>query len=133
MYEREDDAVLSTHSRINENEASLVMRHIELLVQHGVPTASIAVLSPYAAQVHLLSQHIRTMYDMSIEVGTVDGMQGREKDVVILSLVRSNDEQQVGFLHDSRRLNVAMTPVSYTHLTLPTIAAECRSRWSPYH
>jgi len=109
MYEREDDAVLSTHSRINENEASLVMRHIELLVQHGVPTASIAVLSPYAAQVHLLSQHIRTMYDMSIEVGTVDGMQGREKDVVILSLVRSNDEQQVGFLHDSRRLNVAMT------------------------
>lgn len=109
MYEREDDAVLSTHSRINENEASLVMRHIEWLVQHGIPPACIAVLSPYAAQVHLLSQHIRTMYGTSIEVGTVDGMQGREKDVVILSLVRSNDEQQVGFLHDSRRLNVAMT------------------------
>ena len=109
MYEREDDALLSTHSRINENEASLVMRHIEWLVQHGIPPACIAVLSPYAAQVHLLSQHIRTMYGTSIEVGTVDGMQGREKDVVILSLVRSNDEQQVGFLHDSRRLNVAMT------------------------
>lgn len=109
MYEREDDAVLSTHSRINENEAALVMRHIELLVQHGVEPTCIAVLSPYAAQVHLLSQQIRSVYGTSLEVGTVDGMQGREKDVVILSLVRSNDEQQVGFLHDSRRLNVAMT------------------------
>lgn len=109
MYEREDEAVLSTHSRVNENEAALVLRHVELLNGHGVPPESIAVLSPYSAQVHLLSQQIRSVYGMQIEVGTVDGMQGREKDVVIVSLVRSNDGQEVGFLHDSRRLNVAMT------------------------
>lgn len=109
MYEREDEAVLSTHSRVNENEVALVLRHMELLVEHGIAPESIAVLSPYSAQVHLLSQQIRSAYGARVEVGTVDGMQGREKEVVIVSLVRSNDEHQIGFLQDSRRLNVAMT------------------------
>ena len=109
MYEREDEAVLSTHSRVNENEVALVLRHMELLVEHGIAPESIAVLSPYSAQVHLLSQQIRSAYGARVEVGTIDGMQGREKEVVIVSLVRSNDEHQIGFLQDSRRLNVAMT------------------------
>ena len=109
MYERTDTALLQRHSRLNENEAELVAQHIALLVERGVPPASIAVLSPYAAQVDMIDTQLRAVYGGHVEVGTVDGMQGREKDVVVLSLVRSNDAHDVGFLQDQRRLNVAMT------------------------
>lgn len=109
MYERMEDALLQAQSRLNENEAELVAQHIALLVEHGVPPASIAVLSPYAAQVDRIHTQLRALYGGQVEVGTVDGMQGREKDVVVLSLVRSNDTHDVGFLQDQRRLNVAMT------------------------
>lgn len=109
MYERTDTALLQRHSRLNENEAELVAQHIAQLVEHGVSPSSIAVLSPYAAQVDLIDTQLRMAYGGQVEVGTVDGMQGREKDVVVLSLVRSNDAHDVGFLQDDRRLNVAMT------------------------
>ena len=108
-YEREEESLLQTHSHINENEATLVLEHMATLVSHGIEPSQVAVLSPYAAQVSLLSQQLRAKYGAEVEVGTVDGMQGREKDVVILSLVRSNDQHTVGFLQDRRRLNVAMT------------------------
>jgi len=62
----------------------------------------------YQAQVTLLTSMLRNSAP-DLEIGTVDGMQGREKEAVVLSLVRSNDKREVGFLSEKRRLNVAMT------------------------
>ena len=67
---------------------------------------SIAVIAPYGAQVRLLREKLPVP---GLEIGSVDGFQGREKEAVLLSLVRSNAEGDVGFLADVRRMNVAMT------------------------
>ncbi|KAJ3757511.1 P-loop containing nucleoside triphosphate hydrolase protein [Lentinula raphanica] len=96
-------------SRCNENEATVVKRWVEGLVRSGIGPERIAVITPYQAQVTLLSSLLRPSYGTLVEIGTVDGMQGREKDAVVISLVRSNDQREVGFLKEKRRLNVAMT------------------------
>ena len=67
------------------------------------------IISPYSAQVALLRERLEAWGLEEVEVSTVDGFQGREKEVIILSLVRSNIEGEVGFLVDQRRLNVAIT------------------------
>ncbi|KAI0807382.1 P-loop containing nucleoside triphosphate hydrolase protein [Fomes fomentarius] len=96
-------------SRCNENEASVVKMWVEQLTGAGVLPSQIAVITPYQAQVTLLTSLLRPVYGSELEIGTVDGMQGREKEAVVISLVRSNDKREVGFLKDKRRLNVAMT------------------------
>ncbi|KAJ7720843.1 AAA domain-containing protein [Mycena metata] len=96
-------------SRCNENEATVVKNWVDRLISSGVQPTQIAVISPYQAQVTLLTSLIRPQYGPELEIGTVDGMQGREKDAVIISLVRSNETREVGFLKEKRRLNVAMT------------------------
>lgn len=96
-------------SRCNENEVMVVKNYLEQLAGVGVLPSQIAIISPYQAQVALLTSTLRPLYGPDLEIGTVDGMQGREKDAVIISLVRSNDKREVGFLKDKRRLNVAMT------------------------
>ncbi|CAK5263685.1 unnamed protein product [Mycena citricolor] len=96
-------------SRCNENEATVVKNWVDKLTSCGLLPSQIAVISPYQAQVTLLSSILRPVYGLDIEIGTVDGMQGREKEAVIISLVRSNDKREVGFLKEKRRLNVAMT------------------------
>ncbi|KAF9070139.1 P-loop containing nucleoside triphosphate hydrolase protein [Rhodocollybia butyracea] len=96
-------------SRCNENEATVVKQWVDALVAAGVGPERIAVITPYQAQVTLLTSLLRPLYGTTLEIGTVDGMQGREKDSVVISLVRSNDKREVGFLKDKRRLNVAMT------------------------
>ncbi|KAH9830595.1 P-loop containing nucleoside triphosphate hydrolase protein [Rhodofomes roseus] len=96
-------------SRCNENEATVVKKYVEELVGVGVLPSQIAVITPYQAQVTLLTSLLRPIYGLDLEIGTVDGMQGREKEAVIISLVRSNEKREVGFLKDKRRLNVAMT------------------------
>ncbi|CCG82981.1 Putative uncharacterized protein [Taphrina deformans PYCC 5710] len=99
----------STHeSKSNDREAGLVQAHVEALVKAGVSDRDIAIVTPYSAQVSLLSVLLRPDHP-DIEIGTVDGFQGREKEVVIVSLVRSNGVGQVGFLSERKRLNVAMT------------------------
>ncbi|KAJ1799507.1 DNA-binding protein SMUBP-2 [Coemansia sp. RSA 2399] len=78
------------------------------LIGSGTRAKDIAVISPYAGQVRLLKLRISKKYP-DISIGTVDGFQGLEKEAVILSLVRSNTKQVVGFLKDYRRINVAIT------------------------
>lgn len=95
-----------SESRYNTEEAQLVLTHLKKLLAAGVKGADIAVISPYSAQVRLLAS---LMPDPEIEVDSVDGFQGREKEAVILSLVRANVEGEMGFLTDTRRMNVAMT------------------------
>ncbi|KAK2807241.1 hypothetical protein FQN50_005528 [Emmonsiellopsis sp. PD_5] len=95
-------------SKSNDMEAAVVARHVDNLVAAGVKPEDIAVVTPYNAQLALLSQSLKDKYP-GIELGSVDGFQGREKEAVVVSLVRSNPEGEVGFLGEKRRLNVAMT------------------------
>ncbi|KAI6038603.1 AAA domain-containing protein [Pisolithus marmoratus] len=90
-------------SRCNENEATVVKAWTERLVGAGLYPSQIAIITPYQAQVTLLTSLLRPIHGPELEIGTVDGMQGREKDAVIISL------REVGFLKEKRRLNVAMT------------------------
>ncbi|TDL24612.1 P-loop containing nucleoside triphosphate hydrolase protein [Rickenella mellea] len=108
-YERADGGEGDEGSKSNENEAVVVAKWVERLVAAGVYPSQIAVITPYQAQVTLLSSQLRPVHGTELEIGTVDGMQGREKEAVIISLVRSNEKREVGFLKEKRRLNVAMT------------------------
>jgi len=94
-------------SKSHENwmEAVIVGRLLDTLISAGISPEHIGVISPYDDQVTL----IRRGAPEGVEVKTVDGFQGREKEVIILSLVRSNEEGRIGFLRDLRRLNVAIT------------------------
>jgi ATP-dependent RNA/DNA helicase IGHMBP2 len=92
-------------SRENEGEATLALRLWNELAEAGVRPSQTAIITPYAAQARLLKPQV----PKGLEVGTVDGFQGREKEVVLLTLVRSNDKGEVGFLGDTRRMNVALT------------------------
>ncbi len=93
-------------SRLNPQEAELVARRVDALREAGVAPGQIAVISPYAAQVRLLREWLGAD---GLEVDSVDGFQGREKEAVVISLVRSNRQGEIGFLGDVRRMNVAMT------------------------
>jgi superfamily I DNA and/or RNA helicase len=93
-------------SRFNAAEGRLVLSKVEQLLAAGVPAESIAVISPYAAQVRWLRERAP---EGALEIDTVDGFQGREKEAVVISLVRSNREGEIGFLADTRRMNVALT------------------------
>jgi superfamily I DNA and/or RNA helicase len=83
-----------------------VLLKVQQLVEAGVPPADIAVIAPYAAQVRWLRERA---VDPALEIDTVDGFQGREKEAVVISLVRSNRQGEIGFLADTRRMNVALT------------------------
>ncbi|KAL4229741.1 DNA-binding protein SMUBP-2 [Mactra antiquata] len=95
-------------SKGNEGEADLVYIHIEKLISSGVKQQDVAVIAPYNLQVELIRLRLANKYPV-IEVKSVDGFQGREKEAVIISLVRSNTHGEIGFLSEKRRMNVAVT------------------------
>jgi len=95
-------------SKANEGEAALVCHHVRCLVEQGLQVEDIAVVTPYNLQVEILRLNLRPHYPQ-LEIKSVDGYQGREKEAVVLSLVRSNSKGEVGFLGETRRLNVAVT------------------------
>ncbi|MCQ6957135.1 AAA domain-containing protein [Mucilaginibacter aquariorum] len=90
-------------STANPEEAAFVVRHI---VAMNYSNVSVAVIAPYKEQVSLLKT---LLLGAAVEVNTVDGFQGQERDVIYISLTRSNSEGTIGFLSDYRRMNVAMT------------------------
>ncbi len=92
-------------SRRNPGEAELVRKLAKELLGLGLDPSQLGVIAPYDDQVKLL----RGILPPGVEARTVDGFQGREKEVIILSLVRSNPAGRIGFLNDRRRLNVAIT------------------------
>ena len=118
--ESKEEFVGESFGRINKAEAELTLQHLELyygrigkqrILDERI---DVGIISPYRAQVQLLRGMIKKReffkpYRHLISVNTVDGFQGQERDVIILSLVRSNDEGQIGFLRDLRRMNVAIT------------------------
>lgn len=109
--EKQDGAGIS-----NPEEAAFLMKHLRSLVQqlnaYGAPVKSIAVVSPYRHQVEVLKDLV-IAYDLAgvegLAVNTIDSFQGQERDVVYISMTRSNTENLIGFLTDTRRMNVAMT------------------------
>lgn len=103
-------ASLLNDSKSNPSEALLLRHHVRKLVAAGVKPEHVAVVTPYNAQLAYLSRELglRDLFP-GLELGSVDGFQGREKEAVVVSLVRSNGGGEVGFLGERRRLNVAMT------------------------
>jgi predicted DNA helicase len=93
-------------SLTNPGEGAIAVRKVQRLAQAGLPAADIALITPYAAQARWLEERLA---NDEVEVDTVDGFQGREKEAVIVSLVRSNPRGEIGFLGELRRLNVAFT------------------------
>lgn len=107
-------------STSNPEEAAFVFKHLTQLVTelgahyqpHNFP--SIAVISPYRQQIQLLKEQLQHstqlhIYGDKISVNTIDSFQGQERDIVYISMTRSNSESRIGFLSDIRRMNVAMT------------------------
>uniref|UniRef100_A0A7R9YTI7 AAA+ ATPase domain-containing protein n=1 Tax=Chlamydomonas euryale TaxID=1486919 RepID=A0A7R9YTI7_9CHLO len=96
-------------SRTNLGEAKAVIAHVERLIAAGIAPESIGIITPYNAQVALLKELRPDSVAKALEVSSVDGFQGREKEAIVISAVRCNAAQQVGFLADRRRMNVAVT------------------------
>ncbi|MCB0532812.1 MAG: AAA family ATPase [Lewinellaceae bacterium] len=123
------DALHRNLSRFNPEEALLVREHLlQLLQAFGYPAGDdapvpelpeIGILSPYREQVNYLEEEFREDALLApllapplpgkITINTIDGFQGQERDVIYISLVRSNEKHEIGFLQDYRRMNVAMT------------------------
>mmetsp|Transcript_45348 Transcript_45348/g.109821 ORF Transcript_45348/g.109821 Transcript_45348/m.109821 type:complete len:1016 (+) Transcript_45348:315-3362(+) len=102
-------------SYLNRTEASYVEKVVTYLLRMGVTPAQIGVITPYDGQKKYVSEYMRrsgmltsALYE-AIEVASVDAFQGREKDYILVSCVRSSETQGIGFLSDPRRLNVALT------------------------
>ncbi|MGM9475611.1 AAA domain-containing protein [Pedobacter sp. GSP4] len=114
------DEKMDGTSTTNPDEAAFLVKHLSNLISN-LPAVqllnqfpSIAIVSPYKQQVQILNALIRendtlTAYRDKISVNTIDSFQGQERDVVYISLTRSNAEGSIGFLADTRRMNVAMT------------------------
>ncbi|MFT5956184.1 MAG: ATP-dependent RNA/DNA helicase IGHMBP2 [Flavobacteriales bacterium] len=95
-------------SKRNPEEARLIMRHYEQLKdKFGGEIKSVGMITPYRAQLDVIRELTNTFPEITVQ--TVDGFQGQERDVIYISLVRSNTSGQLGFLTDYRRMNVAMT------------------------
>ena len=107
FFETKDPETLSS---FNVGETDLCKRMVDYLKDKlKAENKDIGIITPYSAQVANLSNKITQDDYRGLEISTVDGFQGREKEIIILSLVRSNQKNQVGFLSDKRRLNVAIT------------------------
>jgi len=102
----EEETPQESDSKLNEGEAELVAAEVRKLLAM-LPPRDIAVISPYDAQVQKLRQLLHEVEEL--EIDTVDGFQGREKEAVVVSLVRSNPAGELGFVADIRRINVALT------------------------
>jgi ATP-dependent RNA/DNA helicase IGHMBP2 len=109
-------------STANPEEGNLLLRHLEHLLKDYAPASpeekplKIGIISPYRAQINYLKdevEHSEVLHELQtrrlLSVGTVDSFQGQERDVICISLVRSNEQGEIGFLSDIRRMTVAMT------------------------
>lgn len=100
-----------TRSLYNPGEIDLVQKILEQHLLVHQENYSLGIISPYREQVTRLESRIKEQFDFlpSTKIDTIDSFQGQERDTIIISLVRSNEENEIGFLKDYRRLNVALT------------------------
>ncbi len=129
--------VSESYGRVNRGEAFLTLSTLQdYLTKIGKPRIldeqiDVGVISPYRAQVQYLKQLIRKReffkpYRHLITVNTVDGFQGQERDIILISMVRSNEDGQIGFLRDLRRMNVAITRARMKLIILGDVATLTR-------
>ena len=115
-----EEFVGETFGRINKAEADLLLQELKVYINRIggkrvlEERIDFGIISPYKAQVQYLRNKIKASgslkpYRSLLTVNTVDGFQGQERDVIFISLVRANEEGQIGFLNDLRRMNVAIT------------------------
>lgn len=117
-----DEKAAGGSSLYNEDEALLLLKYLDGLIaqieydghEKIGEDLNIGIISPYRGQVSFLKERLTqfenvTKYLDFIDVHSIDGFQGQEKDIILISLVRSNDKGEVGFLGDTRRMNVALT------------------------
>ena len=115
-----EEFIGETFGRVNKTEAELTMavleRYFEKIGKQRIidEHIDVGIISPYRAQVQYLRQQVKKRpffkpYKSHISINTVDGFQGQERDIILISLVRANAEGQIGFLRDLRRMNVAIT------------------------
>ncbi|CAF1678944.1 unnamed protein product, partial [Adineta ricciae] len=114
VAERRDKLDPISQSYFNQEEAQCIADLIHYLTQRGlIELSSISIITPYRAQLALISKQVGSCLD----IGTVDGFQGREKDIILISTVRTCGDkcgqQSIGFVADRRRLNVAVTRGKY--------------------
>ena len=100
--------LVDEESKANEGEANIVCKHVSGLIASHVKPEEIAIITPYNLQMELIKAKLHPVHPL-VEVKSVDGFQGREKEAIVLSLVRSNSRGEIGFLADQRRINVAIT------------------------
>lgn len=111
----QEEFSVSGTSYLNRQEAEMVEKIVTHLLKAGVTPAQLGVITPYEGQRAYCVNQMQRAGELApqlyrdIEVASVDSFQGREKDYIILSCVRSNEHQGIGFLNDPRRLNVALT------------------------
>ena len=96
-------------STMNPGHARRVAAEVRRLLSRGLPIRHVAVIAAYHAQVRRLRELLAAERAAGLEIGTVDGFQGREKEAVIVDTVRSNEGGEIGFLGDTRRMNVALS------------------------
>ena len=97
-------------SKYNPKEAEFVILLVKELLKNGAKEEDIGVITPYKDHEEYIKKLLSSKFQVSsIEIKSVDGFQGREKEIIILSLVRANEKEEIGFLSDIRRLNVAIT------------------------
>jgi ATP-dependent RNA/DNA helicase IGHMBP2 len=96
-------------STSNPGQAERVAVEVRRILRRGLAPTELALITPYDAQARVLRDALRAEVDAGLEIGTVDGFQGREKEAIVVDLVRSNDDGEIGFLKDVRRMNVALT------------------------
>ena len=132
-----EEFVGESFGRINRAEAELTLLTLQQYFERIGKTRvlnerlDVGIISPYRAQVQYLRQLLKKReyfkpFRSLITVNTVDGFQGQERDIIVISLVRSNDEGQIGFLRDLRRMNVAITRARMKLIILGDVATMTR-------
>ncbi|KAM3179369.1 hypothetical protein ACTXT7_000673 [Hymenolepis weldensis] len=122
-------------SYLNRTEAAAVEKIVTHMLKSGIDARNIGVVTPYEGQRAYIVHYFQLVGVMNhklyqaIEVASVDAFQGREKDYIILSCVRANENQGIGFLNDPRRLNVALTRARYGLIIVGNPKALCKITW----
>lgn len=135
-----EEMVGGSYGRVNQPEARLTVDTLRQYILRIGPERflterlDVGIISPYRVQVHYLRHLVRSdvffkPYRSCITINTVDGFQGQERDIVMVSLVRANSEGQIGFLRDLRRMNVAMTRARHKLIILGDVATLTRHRF----
>merc|ERR1711953_512820 len=119
-------------SYLNRTEAANVEKLTTKFIRAGVNPEQIGIITPYEGQRAYLVQYMQyqgqlhTKLYQNVEIASVDAFQGREKDIIIISCVRSNEHQGIGFLADPRRLNVALTRAKYALILVGNPKVLCK-------